>query len=36
MKRKRTRNEIIFYALSLIIVFSMILGMIAVAITPSL
>lgn len=36
MKRKRTRNEIIFYALSLIIVFSMILGMIAVAITPNL
>lgn len=35
MKRKRTRNEIIFYALSLIIVFSMILGMIAVAITPN-
>lgn len=35
MKRKRTRNEIIFYALSLIIVLSMILGMIAVAITPN-
>ena len=36
MKRKKyTRNEIIFYALSLIIVFSMILGMIAVAITPN-
>lgn len=35
MKRKRTRNEIIFYTLSLIIVVSMILGMIAVAITPN-
>lgn len=35
MKRKKyTRNEIIFYTLSLLIVFSMILGMIAVAITP--
>ena len=32
--KKYTRNEIIFYTLSLIIVFSMILGMIAVAITP--
>lgn len=36
MKRKKyTKNEIIFYTLSLIIVFSMILGMIAVAITPN-
>lgn len=36
MKRKKyTRNEIIFYVLSLLIVFSMILGMIAVAITPN-
>lgn len=36
MKRKKyTRNEIIFYTLSLLIVFSMILGMIAVAITPN-
>ncbi len=33
-KKKYTRNEIIFYVLSLLIVFSMILGMIAVAITP--
>ena len=36
MKRKKyTKNEIIFYTLSLLIVFSMILGMIAVAITPN-
>jgi hypothetical protein len=33
-KKKYTRNEIIFYVLSLLIIFSMILGMVAVAITP--
>jgi len=33
-RKKYTRNEIIFYTLSLIIVFSMIFGMIAVAVTP--
>ncbi len=32
--KKYTRNEIIFYVLSLLIIFSMILGMVAVAITP--
>lgn len=35
MKRKKyTRNEKIFYVLSILIVFSMVIGMIAVAITP--
>ncbi len=34
MKKKYTRNEKIFYALSLLIIASMVLGMIAVAITP--
>lgn len=34
MKKRYTRNEKIFYILSLLIVFSMVLGMIAVAITP--
>lgn len=34
MKKKYTRNEKIFYVLSLLIVFSMVVGMIAVAITP--
>jgi cell division protein FtsL len=34
MKKRYTRNEKIFYVLSLLIVFSMVLGMIAVAITP--
>jgi hypothetical protein len=33
-KKKYTRNEIICYVLSLLIIFSMILGMVAVAITP--
>ncbi len=34
-KRRYTRNQKIFYALSLLIVFSMIVGLIAVAITPA-
>lgn len=34
MKKKYTRNEKIFYVLSLLIIASMVLGMIAVAITP--
>jgi len=33
-RKKYTRSEIIFYTLSLLIIFSMILGMVAVAITP--
>lgn len=33
--RRRTRNEKIFYLLSLIIVISMVIGLIAVAITPN-
>jgi cell division protein FtsL len=33
-KRRYTRNEKIFYILSLIIVFSMVLSLIYVAITP--
>lgn len=35
-RKKYTRNEKIFYALSLLIIFSMLIGMIAVAITPSI
>ena len=34
VKKRYTRNEKIFYILSLLIVVSMVLGMIAVAITP--
>jgi len=34
MKKKYTRSEKIFYALSLLIIASMVLGMIAVAVTP--
>jgi cell division protein FtsL len=34
MKKKYTRNEKIFYVLSLLIIFSMVIGMVAVAITP--
>jgi len=34
-RKKYTRNEKIFYALSLLIIFSMLIGMIAVAITPN-
>lgn len=34
-KQKRTRNETIFYILSLVIVFSMVLSLIYVAITPA-
>lgn len=34
MKKKYTRNEKIFYVLSLLIIVSMVLGMVAVAITP--
>jgi cell division protein FtsL len=34
-KRRYTRNEKIFYALSLLIVFSMVLSLIYVAITPA-
>jgi len=34
MKKRYTRSEKIFYVLSLLIVFSMVIGMIAVAITP--
>lgn len=34
-KRRYTRNEKIFYILSLIIVLSMVVGTIAVAITPT-
>jgi hypothetical protein len=33
--RRRTRNEKIFYILSLLIVISMVIGLIAVAITPT-
>ena len=33
--RKRTRNEKIFYVISLLIVLSMIVSLIAVAITPT-
>lgn len=33
--KRRTRNEKIFYILSLIIVFSMVLSLIYVAITPA-
>ncbi len=33
--RRRTRNEKVFYILSLIIVISMVIGLIAVAITPT-
>jgi hypothetical protein len=33
--RRRTRNEKIFYILSLVIVFSMVLSLIYVAITPT-
>jgi cell division protein FtsL len=33
--RKRTRNEKIFYVVSLLIVLSMIVSLIAVAITPT-
>ncbi len=35
-RKKYTRNEKIFYALSLLIIFSMLVGMIAVAVTPPL
>jgi cell division protein FtsL len=34
-KRRYTRNEKIFYVLSLLIVFSMVLSLIYVAITPA-
>lgn len=34
-KRRRTRSEKIFYILSLLLVISMVLGLIAVAITPT-
>ena len=34
-KRRTTRNEKIFYILSLVIVFSMVLSLIYVAITPT-
>jgi cell division protein FtsL len=34
-RRRFTRNEKIFYILSLVIIFSMIVGLIAVAITPA-
>ncbi len=34
MKKRYTRSQKIFYVLSLLIVFSMVIGMIAVAITP--
>lgn len=34
-KRRTTRNEKIFYILSLLIVFSMVLSLIYVAITPA-
>jgi cell division protein FtsL len=34
MKKKYTRNEKIFYVLSLLIIFSMVIGMVAVAVTP--
>lgn len=33
--RRRTRNEKIFYILSLLLVISMVVGLIAVAITPA-
>ena len=33
-KRRYTRNEKIFYALSLLIIISMVVGLIAVAVTP--
>lgn len=33
--RKYSRNEKIFYVISVVIVFSMIFGMIAVAVTPA-
>lgn len=33
--RKYSRNEKIFYVISVIIVFSMVFGMIAVAVTPA-
>ena len=35
MRKPRTRGEIIFYILSILIVFSMVLSMIYVAILPS-
>jgi cell division protein FtsL len=34
-KRRTTRNEKIFYILSLVIVISMVISLIAVAITPT-
>jgi hypothetical protein len=34
-KRRTTRNEKIFYILSILLVISMVIGLIAVAITPS-
>jgi hypothetical protein len=34
-KRRYTRNEKIFYILSLVIILSMVVGLIAVAITPT-
>jgi hypothetical protein len=34
-QNRRSRNEKIFYILSLIIIISMIIGLIAVAITPT-
>lgn len=33
--RRRTRNEKIFYMLSLLLIISMVVGLIAVAITPA-
>ncbi len=35
MRRQRTRSEIIFYVLSILIVLSMVLSLIYVAILPS-
>jgi predicted nucleic acid-binding Zn ribbon protein len=34
MRKPRTRNEMIFYVLSILIVISMVLGTIALAATP--
>jgi predicted nucleic acid-binding Zn ribbon protein len=35
MRRQRTRSEMVFYVLSILIVISMVLSMIYVAIVPS-
>ena len=34
-RKRRSRNEKIFYILSLLIIISMVIGLIAVAITPT-